>query len=208
MELDAGERLEELPVAASSASGMEPRNAGIAIPTNPRARRHDVHRSRRVRTPLWRSAWWSMTTAPPSSTPCRLGRSSRGDGGRHDKPSKPNSGAQTTADSISEDELREVGTSTLREIAELAERRTAIDVELGEAVHRARLARRSRSKIGAMLDVSKQAAQRKYGFGPTAAWRALRLRPEPIGRGRSRQHPSGRQAQRRHPAGVQCYQGR
>jgi hypothetical protein len=73
------------------------------------------------------------------------------------------------ADTVSEDELREVDTSTLRDIAELADRRTAIDVELTEAVRRARLARRSWSEIGAMLGVSKQAAQRKYGPGPTAA---------------------------------------
>jgi hypothetical protein len=73
------------------------------------------------------------------------------------------------ADNVSEDELREVDTSSLRDIAELAERRTAIDVELVEAVRRARLARRSWSEIGAMLGVSKQAAQRKYGPGPTAA---------------------------------------
>ena len=73
------------------------------------------------------------------------------------------------ADTVTEDELREVDTSTLRDIAELSERRTAIDVELTEAVRRARLARRSWSEIGAMLGVSKQAAQRKYGPGPTAA---------------------------------------
>jgi hypothetical protein len=73
------------------------------------------------------------------------------------------------ADTVTEDELREVDTSTLREIAELADRRTAIDVELTEAVRRARMARRSWSEIGAMLRVSKQAAQRKYGPGPTAA---------------------------------------
>jgi hypothetical protein len=73
------------------------------------------------------------------------------------------------ADGVSEDELREVDLSTLREIAELAERRTAIDADLVDAVHRARLARRSWSEIGAMLGVSKQAAQRKYGPDPTAA---------------------------------------
>jgi hypothetical protein len=73
------------------------------------------------------------------------------------------------ADNVREDELREVDTSSLRDIAELAERRTAIDAELIAAVRRARLARRSWSEIGAMLGVSKQAAQRKYGPGPTAA---------------------------------------
>jgi hypothetical protein len=73
------------------------------------------------------------------------------------------------ADTVTENDLREVDTSVLQDIAELADRRTAIDVELTEAVRRARLARRSWSEIGAMLGVSKQAAQRKYGPGSTAA---------------------------------------
>jgi hypothetical protein len=73
------------------------------------------------------------------------------------------------ANDVAEDDLREVDRSALREIAELAERRIVIDAELTEAVRRARLARRSWSEIGAMLGVSKQAAQRKYGPGPTAA---------------------------------------
>jgi chromosome segregation ATPase len=73
------------------------------------------------------------------------------------------------ADEVVEDELREVDMSALREIAELAERRLVIDAELTEAVRRARRAQRTWSEIGAMLGVSKQAAQRKYGPGPTAA---------------------------------------
>jgi hypothetical protein len=73
------------------------------------------------------------------------------------------------ADNVTEDELREVDLSPLREIAELADQRMVIDAELTDAVRRARLARRSWSEIGAMLGVSKQAAQRKYGPGPTAA---------------------------------------
>src|SRR3954471_10771349 len=198
VELDAGGRLEELPVAASSASGMEPRNAGIAIPTTRPEAGHPPHHlgSHRGRVLVTEAAAADRPTflenrASGASTephalaatmfivpthpdaPLEVGVVVDDDGtaiihamrlgpklprgcGRHDKPSKPNSGAQTTADSMSEDELREVDTSTLRDIAELAERRTVIDVELGEAVHRARLARRSRSKIGAMLDVSKQ----------------------------------------------------
>ena len=38
-----------------------------------------------------------------------------------------------------------------------------MDEELTESVHAARAAKRSWSEIGAMLGVSKQAAQRKYG---------------------------------------------
>ena len=267
VELDAGERLEELPVAASSASGNEaaerryrhPDNAARSRPPptpscesswavlvtevahaaahrptflenprlarlpNPRPRRHEVHRSRRVRTPFWRSAWWSITTAPPSSTPCRLGRSSRGNGGRRDNPSKPNSSAQTTADSISEDELREVDTSTLRDIAELAERRTAIDVELGEAVHRARLARRSRSKnrgharcleTGRATQVRLRPDRRLSPPGATHPVTRIRpeARPPPdirrdraisvLGIARSRRRVSGQRRRRGRPLGA------
>ena len=54
-------------------------------------------------------------------------------------------------------------TGTLRAIAELAETRDRVDEELTEAVRSARHANRSWSEIGAMLGVSKQAAQRKYG---------------------------------------------
>jgi chromosome segregation ATPase len=73
------------------------------------------------------------------------------------------------ADRVETEDLREVDTSALRDIAELAERRTALESELAEAVRRAREAHRSWSEIGAMLGVSKQAAQRKYGPGSTAA---------------------------------------
>jgi len=51
--------------------------------------------------------------------------------------------------------------SSFRDIAELAERRVVVDLQLAEADRRARLARRSWSEIAAMLGVSKQAAQRK-----------------------------------------------
>jgi hypothetical protein len=44
----------------------------------------------------------------------------------------------------------------------LAERRERLDAEMIEAVQSARRADRSWSEIGAMLGVSKQAAQRKY----------------------------------------------
>ena len=73
------------------------------------------------------------------------------------------------ADTVQTEDLREIDTSALRDIAELAERRTALEGELAEAVRRARKAHRSWSEIGAMLGVSKQAAQRKYGPGSTAA---------------------------------------
>ncbi len=73
------------------------------------------------------------------------------------------------ADTVQTKDLREVDTSALRDIAELAERRTALESELTAAVRRAREANRSWSEIGAMLGVSKQAAQRKYGPGSTAA---------------------------------------
>ena len=53
-------------------------------------------------------------------------------------------------------------TDALRVIAELAERRTELDAALIEAVRSARRSEKSWSEIGAMLGVSKQAAQRKY----------------------------------------------
>ncbi|CAB4362937.1 unannotated protein [freshwater metagenome] len=53
-------------------------------------------------------------------------------------------------------------TQSLRAIAELAEQRGDLDAALAEAIRSARRAHRSWSEIGAMLGVSKQAAQRKY----------------------------------------------
>lgn len=67
------------------------------------------------------------------------------------------------ADSVDPGELREADTDSLRHIAELAQQRDQVDSELAESVRAARAARRSWSEIGAMLGVSKQAAQRKYG---------------------------------------------
>jgi hypothetical protein len=66
------------------------------------------------------------------------------------------------ADRISSDELVAADTEALRVIAELAEQREGVDAAIVEAVRSARAARRSWSEIGAMLGVSKQAAQRKY----------------------------------------------
>jgi hypothetical protein len=67
------------------------------------------------------------------------------------------------AERVESSELKEADTVALRTIAELAERRDEVDSELTEAVRSARQAHRSWSEIGAMLGVSKQAAQRKYG---------------------------------------------
>jgi hypothetical protein len=74
----------------------------------------------------------------------------------------------TWADTIDPDDLVVADTSALRVIAELAERRDALDSDLAEAIRSARSAHRSWSEIGAMLGVSKQAAQRKYGKKHTA----------------------------------------
>ena len=60
------------------------------------------------------------------------------------------------------DELVEAKTSTLRTIAELVEQRDDVDTALLNAIRDARAANRSWSEIGAMLGVSKQAAQRRY----------------------------------------------
>ena len=66
------------------------------------------------------------------------------------------------ADSVEADELVAADTEVLRAIAQLAEQRDVVDAALIEAVRSARSADRSWSEIGAMLGVSKQAAQRKY----------------------------------------------
>ncbi len=66
------------------------------------------------------------------------------------------------ADRVDSDELVTADTDALRVIAELAEQRDGVDAALVEAVRAARAAHRSWSEIGAMLGVSKQAAQRKY----------------------------------------------
>ncbi|MEZ5382554.1 MAG: hypothetical protein R2754_12270 [Microthrixaceae bacterium] len=58
--------------------------------------------------------------------------------------------------------LVEAQTVALRTIAELVEQRDGLDAALLDAIRSAREAERSWSEIGAMLGVSKQAAQRKY----------------------------------------------
>jgi hypothetical protein len=70
---------------------------------------------------------------------------------------------ESWADTVDPASLREADTDSLRHIAELAQQRDQVDSELAESVRAARADRRSWSEIGAMLGVSKQAAQRKYG---------------------------------------------
>ena len=67
------------------------------------------------------------------------------------------------ADAVDPADLRPADTDALRRIDELAQQRDDLDVDLAESVGAARAAHRSWSEIGAMLGVSKQAAQRKYG---------------------------------------------
>ena len=66
------------------------------------------------------------------------------------------------ADRVDPAELRYADTESLREIAALAERRAEVEDDLTAAIRSARRAQRTWSEIGAMLGVSKQAAQRKY----------------------------------------------
>ena len=65
-------------------------------------------------------------------------------------------------DDVDADDLGEAKTAALRTIAELVEQRDDVDTALLDAIRDARNADRSWSEIGAMLGVSKQAAQRKY----------------------------------------------
>ena len=67
------------------------------------------------------------------------------------------------ADAVDADDLVEVDTSTLKAIAELAGQREAVEDRLADAVRSARQDNRSWSEIGAMLGVTKQAAQQRYG---------------------------------------------
>lgn len=69
---------------------------------------------------------------------------------------------ETWADRVEPDDLVVAETDALRAIAELSEQREGVDAALADAVKSARRADRSWSEIGAMLGVSKQAAQRKY----------------------------------------------
>ena len=66
------------------------------------------------------------------------------------------------ADRVDPAELRYADTEVLRKIAAPAQRRSEVEDDLTAAVRSARRAQRTWSEIGAMLGVSKQAAQRKY----------------------------------------------
>jgi len=72
------------------------------------------------------------------------------------------------AERVDAADLTVADTETLRAIAELVEQRNGVDEELTAAVRSARQAHRSWSEIGAMLGVSKQAAQRKYASKTSA----------------------------------------
>ena len=67
------------------------------------------------------------------------------------------------ADDVDPADLEVADTAALRAIAQLADERDEVDDKLTDAIRAARLSDRSWSEIGAMLGVSKQAAQRKYG---------------------------------------------
>lgn len=67
------------------------------------------------------------------------------------------------AENVDAADLREADTASLRRIADLADRSRAVDDELAAAVTVARRDGWSWPAIGAMLGVSKQAAQQKYG---------------------------------------------
>ena len=73
------------------------------------------------------------------------------------------------ASNVTTEDLVTVDTTELRRVAEVVERRDALDAELTAAVVAARNAGRSWSEIGTMLGVSKQAAQRRYAAKTKAA---------------------------------------
>jgi len=66
------------------------------------------------------------------------------------------------AERVDESDLTEADTSVLRTIAALVDEGEDLERAIREAVSRARSRNYSWSQIGAMLGVSKQAAQRKY----------------------------------------------
>jgi hypothetical protein len=66
------------------------------------------------------------------------------------------------ADTVDASDLRTADTKALQAIAKLVDQRSKVDEQIAEAVISARQSNRSWSEIGAMLGVSKQAAQRKY----------------------------------------------
>jgi len=66
------------------------------------------------------------------------------------------------ANDVDAKDLRAIDTDALCQIAELVDQRRHVEDELDAAVRAARIAQRPWSEIGAMLGVTKQAAQRKY----------------------------------------------
>lgn len=77
-------------------------------------------------------------------------------------------GLEDWADRVDAADLTVADTEMLRTIVELVEQRNGVDEALTAAVRSARQAHRSWSEIGAMLGVSKQAAQRKYASSASA----------------------------------------
>ena len=73
------------------------------------------------------------------------------------------------ADDVTAEELVSIDTTALRHLADLADRRAALESEVIEAVRAARRSNCSWSEIGSMLGVSKQAVQRRYGRAVSAA---------------------------------------
>ena len=66
------------------------------------------------------------------------------------------------AEGIDTADLVEVDTAALLHLGQLAAKRDALESDVRAAVEEARRSKKSWSEIGAMLGVSKQAAQRKY----------------------------------------------
>ncbi|MCY3566652.1 MAG: hypothetical protein OXH27_10780 [Gammaproteobacteria bacterium] len=67
------------------------------------------------------------------------------------------------ADSVEPADLQPADTRALQAIAKLTELRTEVDAALLEAVREARGKRHKWAEIGAMLGVTRQAAEHKYG---------------------------------------------
>jgi hypothetical protein len=66
------------------------------------------------------------------------------------------------ADTVETEDLVVADTSSLKTLVLLAKSQTAIEIQLAEAVRRARADHQSWSMIAVMIGVSKQAALRKY----------------------------------------------
>lgn len=73
------------------------------------------------------------------------------------------------ADEVDEADLVEVDSAVLQHLGQLAAKRDVLERDVRAAVEEARRSKKSWSAIGAMLGVSKQAAQRKYSTRTNAA---------------------------------------